>query len=130
MNAIPTSHCNLGVQLKSEELIEYELSSNGRLLLVKSREFHAMHLFANKGLGNRVESYIEMQQIPSTSNRNGNGGGKKVAQRTHQSLDEAVDSLMDWYRVFELAADVDGEIHDLKQDNTTVRMEIYCNFLQ
>lgn len=99
-------------------MIEYELSSDGRLLVANSRENHCMTLTANKELGNSVESIIVMKQIRTASDTKA-----EVEQRNHKSLDEAVDSLMDWYRVFELAADVDGEISDIKQNNTTVK---YC----
>lgn len=86
---------------------------------VKSREWHQMQLTANKGLGQRVESFLEMQRMSTIGvDRSGRGGGTE--QRNEKSLEEVVDSLMDWNRVFDVAGDVDDEINDLKQQNLTV----------
>lgn len=109
--------------MRSEELIEYMLSSDGQLIQANSRETHRMQLTANRELGSNVESFIELKLLRTTSDTTGS-----VEQRKHNSLDEAVDSLMDWYRVFELPADIDGEISDLKQHNTTVRRTFTNNF--
>ncbi|KAM7353285.1 microsomal triacylglycerol transfer protein isoform 2-T2 [Cochliomyia hominivorax] len=104
----------LGVLQKSLEKIEYDLSADGQLLKASSLETHEISLEAQPEVGSQVESLFVLKH--STF------GSQPVEQLPYKTSEDAIKSLLDWYRVFDIEADVDGIISEIK--NTTLKQQI------
>lgn len=101
----------LGVAQRSNELTSYELSSDGSLLKAESVEEHQLTLAAKPDVGSSIKSTFTLQHVSQ--------GPENVKQLQLDSLDAAIESLLEWYRVFQLESDIDGLISALKEQ--TVR---------
>lgn len=88
------------------ERVVYELSDDGLLLTASSTETHKISLEAKPEVGSYVESLFVMRHKKVSS--------KQAEQLPFKSSEDAVRSLLDWYRVFDIEADVDGVISELK----------------
>lgn len=98
-------------------MVEYDLSEEGMLMKAQSVETHRMSLEAQPDVGSQVESLFVLEHTGSDE--------KSVKQLIFKSLDEAIESLLEWYRVFEINGDVDGVISESRDQ--TVRF-IYYHF--
>ncbi|XP_075153304.1 microsomal triacylglycerol transfer protein [Haematobia irritans] len=92
----------LDISRLSIENVEYDISPGGALLQAHSVETHQMHLTAQPEIGTIVESVFTMKHVSATE--------EHVEQLEFETLDEAVQSLLDWYREFDMEADVDGAV--------------------
>ncbi|KAH8412580.1 hypothetical protein KR009_003259, partial [Drosophila setifemur] len=97
----------LGVTQQSQEVVSYELSSDGALLKAESVEQHLLTLAAKPDVGSSVKSVLTLQHISQ--------GSEEVKQLEQPTLQAAIESLLEWYRVFEMESDVDGLISELKE---------------
>lgn len=97
----------LGVSQQSQEQVDYELSADGQLLRAVSTETHRLTLAAKPDAGSLVRASLQLQHVAQ--------GEPQVAQLEQPTLEAAIESLLEWYRVFELEADVDGVIGELKK---------------
>ncbi|KAH8419370.1 hypothetical protein KR222_008293, partial [Zaprionus bogoriensis] len=97
----------LGVSQHSQQQVDYELSADGQLLRAVSTETHRLTLAAKPDAGSLVQASLELQHVAP--------GEQQVPQLEQPTLEAAIGSLLEWYRVFELEADVDGGISELKQ---------------
>lgn len=97
-------------------MIEYDLSADGQLISVHSMETHHLSLTAKPNAGSLVESTIEFKHT--------NARAEGVEQLPYNTLAEAVNSLLEWHRVFDIAADVDGAISEIK--DVTVSIATYA----
>lgn len=102
----------LGVSQQSQEQVQYELSADGQLLRAISQETHRLSLAAKPDAGSLVRASLQLQHVAQ--------GEPEVQQLQQPTLEAAIESLLEWYRVFELEADVDGVISELKEQ--TVRL--------
>ncbi|KNC31217.1 hypothetical protein FF38_14346 [Lucilia cuprina] len=96
----------LGVHQKSFERVEYDLSADGQLLLASSVETHKLSLEALPEVGTQVESLLFLKHTTFAV--------EPVEQLPYKTSEEAIKSLLEWYRVFEIEADVDGVISEIK----------------
>lgn len=99
----------LGVHQKSMEQVDYDLSADGQLLTATSVETHKINLEAQPEVGSQVESVFTLKHTTFAT--------ESVEQMPFKTLEEAIKSLLEWYRVFDIEADVDGVISEIK-DNT------------
>ncbi|KAH8393212.1 hypothetical protein KR200_004529, partial [Drosophila serrata] len=117
-----------GVSQQSQEQVFYQLSSEGSLLKAESVEIHRLSLAAKPDVGSVVKSVLILQQSGQ--------GSSDVKQLEQNSLESAIESLLEWYRVFELESDVDGIISELKEQTVSkirlflTRLTTFLNFLQ
>ena len=91
------------------ERVEYDLSADGQLLKATSEETHKINLEAQPEVGSQVESVFLLKHTTFAA--------ETVEQMPYKTLEEAIKSLLEWYRVFDIEADVDGVISEIK-DNT------------
>jgi len=101
----------LGITQQAQEQVSYELSSEGTLLKVESMESHSLSLAAKPDVGSSVKSNFILQHISQ--------GSEEVKQQELDSLEEVIQSLLDWNRVFELESDVDGMISEIKEQTVS-----------
>ncbi|KAH8282010.1 hypothetical protein KR054_004908, partial [Drosophila jambulina] len=101
----------LGVSQQSQEEVSYQLSSEGSLLKAESVETHRLSLTAKPDVGSVVRSALILQQSGQ--------GSSEVKQLEQDSLEAAIEGLLEWYRVFELESDVDGIISELKEQTVS-----------
>ncbi|XP_022231658.2 microsomal triglyceride transfer protein large subunit [Drosophila obscura] len=99
----------LGVSQHSQEHVNYDLSAEGALLRAESVETHRLTLAAKPDVGSTVQSILLLQHASQ--------GTEEVQQLAVTSLEGAIESLLEWYRVFQLEADVDSSISELQQQN-------------
>ncbi|XP_013119487.2 microsomal triacylglycerol transfer protein [Stomoxys calcitrans] len=92
----------LDISRLSIENVVYDISPEGSLLQAHSVETHKMHLTAQPEVGTIVESLLTLKHVTATT--------EHVEQLDFETLEEAVQSLMEWYREFDLEADVDGAV--------------------
>ncbi|XP_065361883.1 microsomal triacylglycerol transfer protein-like [Calliphora vicina] len=111
----------LGVHQKSFERVEYDLSADGQLLTASSVESHKLNLEAQPEVGTKVESLFVLKHSTFTS--------EPVEQLAYKTSDEAIKSLLDWYRVFDIEADVDGVISEIKDVNLKQQVALFANDL-
>ncbi|KAL7741297.1 hypothetical protein ACLKA6_013746 [Drosophila palustris] len=97
----------LSVAQHSQEQVEYELTTAGALLRAESTETHRLTLAAKPDAGSLVRGNLRLQHVAE--------GEQHVQQLEHSTLEAAIASLLEWYRVFPLEADVDGAISELKE---------------
>ncbi|XP_034669643.1 LOW QUALITY PROTEIN: microsomal triglyceride transfer protein [Drosophila subobscura] len=97
----------LGVSQLSQEQVNYELTAEGGLLRAESVETHRLTLAAKPDVGSTVQSILLLQHASQ--------GSEEVKQLAVSSLEAAIESLLEWYRVFQLEADVDSSISELQQ---------------
>lgn len=88
----------------SIENVVFDISPEGALLKANSVETHKMYLTAQPDVGTFVESIFTLQHTEVTS--------EYVEQLEFETLEEAVNSTLEWYREFDLEADVDGAISE------------------
>ncbi|XP_017043716.1 microsomal triglyceride transfer protein large subunit [Drosophila ficusphila] len=112
----------LGVTQQAQELVSYELSSEGSLLKAESVENHQLNLAAKPDVGTSVKSIFTIQHISQ--------GSEDVKQLEQNSLDEAIKSLLEWYRVFDIESDVDGIISEIKEQTLEEQLKESLNELQ
>lgn len=108
----------LGVSQQSQEHVDYELSADGALLRAESMETHRLTLTAKPDVGSVVRGRLRLQHVAQ-------GGEEQVPQLQQPTLDAAIDSLLEWYRVFELEADVDGVISELQEQTVGISFAGY-----
>lgn len=104
----------LGVAQHSEQQVNYELSAEGVLLKAESLETHRLTLAAKPDAGSLVRGKLLLQHVAE---------GEQVEQLQQETLAAAIESLLEWYRVFELEADVDGSISKLKEQTLQSQVE-------
>ncbi|KAH8248835.1 hypothetical protein KR032_003524, partial [Drosophila birchii] len=112
----------LGVSQQSQEQVSYQLSSEGSLLKAESVETHRLSLAAKPDVGSVVRSVLVLQQSGQ--------GSSDVKQLEQDSLEAAIKSLLEWYRVFELESDVDGIISELKEQTLEEQLKVSLDNLQ
>ncbi|XP_034097733.1 microsomal triacylglycerol transfer protein [Drosophila albomicans] len=112
----------LGVSQNSQEQVDYELSADGALLRAESKETHRLTLAAKPDVGSLVRGNLRLQHLAE--------GAEQVPQLDHATLEAAVESLLEWYRVFPLEADVDGAIGELKKQTLLEQFEQSAEQLQ
>ncbi|XP_034472852.1 microsomal triglyceride transfer protein large subunit isoform X2 [Drosophila innubila] len=105
----------LSVSQHSREQVEYELTSAGTLLRAESTETHRLTLAAKPDAGSLVRGNLRLQHVAQ--------GDEQVQQLEHSTLEAAIESLLEWYRVFPLEADVDGAIGELKEQTLQEQFE-------
>lgn len=88
----------------SIENVVFDISPEGALLKANSVETHKMYLTAQPDVGTFVESIFTLQHTEVTS--------EYLEQLEFETLEEAVNSTLEWYREFDLEADVDGAISE------------------
>ncbi|ALC40337.1 Mtp [Drosophila busckii] len=88
----------LGVDQQSQEQVQYELSADGALLRAQSTETHRLSLAAKSDAGSLVRASLKLEHVAE--------GAETVQQLQHESLEAAIESLLEWYRVFELEANL------------------------
>jgi len=74
-------------------------------------ESHSLSLAAKPDVGSSVKSNFILQHISQ--------GSEEVKQQELDSLEEVIQSLLDWNRVFELESDVDGMISEIKEQTVS-----------
>ncbi|XP_017860076.1 PREDICTED: microsomal triglyceride transfer protein large subunit [Drosophila arizonae] len=111
----------LGVAQHSEQQLSYDLSAEGLLLRAESVETHRLTLAAKPDAGSVVHSKLRLQHLAE---------GEGVEQLQQPTLAAAIESLLEWYRVFELEADVDGEISKLKEQTLQSQVELMLEQLK
>ncbi|XP_018790843.1 PREDICTED: microsomal triglyceride transfer protein large subunit [Bactrocera latifrons] len=104
----------LGITQVSQEIVEYELSAEGALMQAISSEKHRIGLAAKPDVGSEVSAKFSLTHLVESAD--------EVKQLEFDKLDDAVESLLEWYRVFDIEADVDGAISEIK--DTTLKNEI------
>lgn len=97
------------------ERVEYDLSADGQLLTASSLETHKISLEAQPDVGSEVDSLLVLKHTAFTS--------EPVEQLPYKTSDEAIKSLLDWYRVFDIEADVDGVISEIKDITVSCCMQ-------
>lgn len=102
--------------------MEYDLTADGQLLTASSVETHKISLEAQPEVGSQVESLLKLKHSKFSS--------QPAEQLVYQSSEEALNSLLDWYRVFDIEADVDGVISEIKDVTVsykikTINLKIY-----
>lgn len=102
----------LSVSQHSNEQVEYELSSNGALLRAESLETHRLALASKPDAGSLVRGNLRLQHVAQSE--------ELVEQLKQSTLEAAIESLLEWYRVFPLEADVDGAIGELKERTVSI----------
>ncbi|KAH8271860.1 hypothetical protein KR044_008382, partial [Drosophila immigrans] len=112
----------LGVSQHSSEQVDYELSADGALLRAESKESHRLTLAAKPDVGSLVRGSLRLQHLAE--------GSEQVKQLEYSTLEAAIGSLLEWYRVFPLEADVDGAIGELKQQTLLEEFEQRVEQLQ
>ncbi|XP_017082383.2 LOW QUALITY PROTEIN: microsomal triglyceride transfer protein large subunit [Drosophila eugracilis] len=112
----------LGIKQEAQETISYELSSEGNLLKAESLEDHLLNLAAKPDVGSLVKSTLVLQHISQ--------GSEEVKQLDVGSLEEAIESLLEWYRVFRLESDVDGMISEIKEQTLEEQLKASVEALQ
>lgn len=112
----------LGVTQQAQETVFYELSSEGTLLHAESQENHRLNLAAKPDVGSFVKSSLILQHVSQ--------GSEEVKQLQLGSLDKAIQSLLEWYRVFELESDVDGMISAIKEQTLEDQLKASLTELQ
>ncbi|XP_036222546.2 microsomal triacylglycerol transfer protein [Bactrocera oleae] len=105
---------SLGITQVSQEIVEYELSAEGALMQAISSEKHRIGLAAKPDVGSEVSAKFSLTHLVESAD--------VVKQLEFDKLDDAVQSLLEWYRVFDIEADVDGAISEIK--DTTLKNEI------
>ncbi|XP_054743104.1 microsomal triacylglycerol transfer protein [Anastrepha obliqua] len=105
----------LGISRVSQEIVEYELSADGKLMQAISSEKHRIALTSKPDVGSEVSSQFTLTHLVESSDL--------VEQLEFGTLDEAVKSLLEWYRVFDIEADVDGALSEIK-DSKTLKEQI------
>ncbi|XP_037805921.1 microsomal triglyceride transfer protein large subunit isoform X1 [Lucilia sericata] len=111
----------LGVHQKSFERVEYDLSADGQLLLASSVETHKLSLEAQPEVGTQVESLLFLKHTAFAA--------EPVEQLPYKTSEEAIKSLLEWYRVFEIEADVDGVISEIKDITLKQQVDSFNNDL-
>ncbi|XP_039949939.1 microsomal triglyceride transfer protein large subunit [Bactrocera tryoni] len=104
----------LGITQVSQEIVEYELSAEGALMQAISSEKHRIGLAAKPDVGSEVSAKFSLTHLVESAD--------VVKQLEFDKLDDAVKSLLEWYRVFDIEADVDGALSEIK--DTTLKNEI------
>ncbi|CAD6999458.1 unnamed protein product [Ceratitis capitata] len=104
----------LSISQVSQEIVEYELSADGGLMQAISSEKHRIALASKPDVGSEVSAKFSLTHLVESSDL--------VKQLEFATLDEAINSLLEWYRVFDIEADVDGAISEIK--DTTLKAEI------
>ncbi|XP_073826575.1 microsomal triacylglycerol transfer protein [Musca autumnalis] len=94
----------LDISRLSLETVDFDISPEGALLQAHSVETHKLYLTAQPEIGTFIESITTLKHIEATS--------EPVEQLQFETLPEAVESLLEWYREFEIESDVDGEISE------------------
>ncbi|KAH8377223.1 hypothetical protein KR093_004326, partial [Drosophila rubida] len=112
----------LSVAQHSQEQVDYELSADGALLRAESKETHRLTLAAKPDVGSLVRGSLRLQHLAE--------GAEQVAQLEYASLEAAIESLLEWYRVFPLEADVDGAIGALTEQTLLDEFEKRVDQLQ
>ncbi|XP_016964427.1 microsomal triacylglycerol transfer protein [Drosophila biarmipes] len=112
----------LGITQQAQEQVSYELSSEGALLKAESVESHRLSLAAKPDVGSSVKSTLSLQHISQ--------GSEEVKQLELDSLEEVIQSLLDWNRVFELESDVDGMISEIKEQTLEEQLKASVEELQ
>ncbi|KAH8334030.1 hypothetical protein KR059_006018, partial [Drosophila kikkawai] len=112
----------LGVSQQSQEQVSYQLSSEGSLIKAESVESHRLSLAAKPDVGSLVKSVLILQQSGQ--------GSSDVKQLDQDSLEAAIEGLLEWYRVFELESDVDGIISELKEQTLEEQLKASLDELQ
>ncbi|KAH8328150.1 hypothetical protein KR067_004540 [Drosophila pandora] len=112
----------LGVTQRSKELTSYELSSDGSLLKAESVEEHQLTLAAKPDVGSLVKSTFTLQHVSQ--------GPENVKQLEQDTLDGAIESLLEWYRVFQLESDIDGLISAIKEQTLEEQLKASLDDLQ
>ncbi|XP_016974444.1 microsomal triglyceride transfer protein large subunit [Drosophila rhopaloa] len=112
----------LSVTQEAQEKVSYELSSDGSLLKAESVESHRLSLLAKPDVGSSVKSTLILQHISL--------GSEEVKQLEVDSLEDAIQSLLEWYRVFELESDVDGMISEIKEQTIEEQLKASLDELQ
>lgn len=74
------------------------------MLKATSVETHQMSLTAKSDAGSKIESVFTLKHIKASEEPN---------QLEFPTLDKAIESLLEWYRVFDIEADVDGAISEI-----------------
>ncbi|XP_067622983.1 microsomal triacylglycerol transfer protein [Eurosta solidaginis] len=104
----------LGTTQVSQEIVEYELSPQGTLKQAISSEKHRIALASKPDVGSEVSSQFSVTHLVESSD--------VVKQLKFDTLDEAVKSLLEWYRVFDIEADGDGAISEIKDESLKKRL--------
>uniref|UniRef100_A0A0A1WYQ8 Microsomal triglyceride transfer protein large subunit n=1 Tax=Zeugodacus cucurbitae TaxID=28588 RepID=A0A0A1WYQ8_ZEUCU len=104
----------LGISQVSQEIVEYELNAEGALMQAITSEKHRIALASKPDVGSEVSAKFGLTHLVESSD--------VVKQLEFDTLDDAVKSLLEWYRVFDIEADVDGAICEIK--DTTLKTEI------
>nr|XP_017088880.2 microsomal triglyceride transfer protein large subunit [Drosophila bipectinata] len=112
----------LGVTQQSNALNSYELSSDGSLLKAESVEEHRLTLTAKPDVGSLIKSTLTLQHVSQ--------GPEDVKQLSLDTLDAAIESLLEWNRVFQLESDVDGLISALKEQTLQEQLKASLEELQ
>ncbi|XP_001988392.2 microsomal triglyceride transfer protein large subunit [Drosophila grimshawi] len=113
----------LCIDQHSEERINYELTPDGALLRANSLETHRLTLAAKPDAGSLVRSELRLQHVAL-------GEEEEPQQLEQPTLQAAIDSLLEWYRVFDLEADVDSVISELKGQTLREQFERSVDQLQ
>ncbi|XP_002065430.3 microsomal triacylglycerol transfer protein [Drosophila willistoni] len=113
----------LGIAQESKEQISYDLSADGLLLRAESKESHRLRLKLKPDVGSWVKSTLILEHL-------GTGSSEEITQLSYSTLEAAVESLLEWYRVFDLEADVDGQISELKEQTLVEQFELSLEQLQ
>lgn len=74
------------------------------MLQAHSVEVHKLYLTAQPEIGTLIESVTTLKHVEESS--------EHLEQLQFESLSEAVESLLDWYRDFGIESDVDGAISE------------------
>lgn len=104
----------MGVTQISQEIVKYELNAEGVLMQAISSEKHRFGLASKPDVGSEVSAKFGLTHLVESSD--------VVKQLEFDTLDDVVNSLLEWYRVFDIEADVDGTISEIK--DTTLKNEI------
>lgn len=112
----------LSVSQSSQEQVNYELSSDGALLRAESMETHRLTLAAKPDVGSLVRGTLRLEHLEK--------GEQQVKQLEQPTLEAAIESLLEWYRVFPLEADVDGGISEIKEQTLQEQFERSVKQLQ
>ncbi|XP_017491350.1 PREDICTED: uncharacterized protein LOC108379504 [Rhagoletis zephyria] len=104
----------LGISQVSQEIVEYELSAVGTLMQAISSEKHRTALTSKPDVGSEVSSRFSLTHLVESSDI--------VEQLKFNTLDEAIKSLLEWYRVFDIDADVDGALSEIKDSTLKERI--------
>lgn len=105
-----------GITQVSQEIVEYELSAEGALMQAISSEKHRIGLAAKPDVGSEVSAKFSLTHLVESAD--------VVKQLEFDKLDDAVQSLLEWYRVFDIEADVDGAISEIKDTTVSLLKQI------